>query len=77
MQFFRAELEGRLIAVARVDDRGEAYRLTRSRPTWERVPELDRLAHFTAVDAIYWDAVDESTARSAAAELGAHSWQLT
>ena len=69
MQFFRAEIEGRLVAVVRLTEDGEAFRLSRSRPTWERVPELDRLVRALPADLIYWDAVEESVALSAAAEL--------
>jgi hypothetical protein len=69
VQFFRAEVEGRLIAVVRLTDDGQAFRLSRNRPTWERVPELDRLTRALPGDLIYWDAVDEATAQSAAAQL--------
>ena len=69
MQFFRAELDGRLVAVVRVTDGGAAYRLTRSRPEWERVPDLDRLVRQLPADQIYWDPVDEDIAQSAVAEL--------
>ena len=74
MQYFRAEIDGRLIAVVRLTDAREAFRLSRSRPTWERVPELDRLARGFPGDLLYWDAVEESVALAAAAELerGAH-----
>ena len=70
MQYFRAEIDDRLVAVLRVTDKGEAFRLSRSRPTWERAPDLDRLARALPVDLLSWDAVDEETALSAAAELG-------
>ena len=73
MQFFRAEIEGRLVAVVRLTDEGEAFRLTRNRPTWQRVPELDRLARTLPADLLSWDPVEESVALSAAAELSANA----
>ena len=71
MQFFRAEIDGRLVALVRLDDDGHAFRITRNRPGWERVPDLDRLARDLPADRLFWDPVDEATARSSAAEMRA------
>lgn len=76
VRFLRAEIDGRLIAVARVDDGGAAYRLGRNYRSWMRVPDLDRLAKFLPVDQLFWVEVDVETSRSSVAELGG-TWGMT
>ena len=69
MLYFRAELDGPLVAVARLTEDGRAYRISRNRPQWERSPQLDRLARRLPSDLLHWELVDRATGEASADEL--------
>ena len=69
--FFKAELEGRVVAVVHVDGDGGAFRLGASHGAWEAAPELARLVEGRPGDRIYWEPIAEAEARALAESMGA------